>query len=178
MKALILTGGSCAADVRVPEYDICIAADCGIELADRLGVTPDLTVGDFDSADTANHAPKGEIIRHPSHKNQTDTMLARDLAVERGCDVIYILGGLGGGTVAVLNFLWMGLMVQKAAAKAGDQDAVKTLVKGSYSQRMLFQMLWVIIAIVAPCFHFVAGIVPLLFPGTGIKIAGIFHTKK
>ena len=39
-------------------------------------------------------------------------------------------------------------------------------------------MLWVIIAIVAPCFHFVAGIVPLLFPGTGIKIAGIFHTKK
>ena len=35
-----------------------------------------------------------------------------------------ILGGLGGGAVAVLNFLWMGLMVQKAAAKAGDQDAV------------------------------------------------------
>ena len=84
-----------------------------------------------------------------------------------------ILGGLGGGAVAVLNFLWMGLMVQKAAAKAGDQDAVKTLVRGSYSQRMLFQMLWVIIAIVAPCFHYVAGILPLLFPGTGIKIMGI-----
>lgn len=84
-----------------------------------------------------------------------------------------ILGGLGGGAVAVLNFLWMGLIVQKAVAKAGDQDAVKTLVKGSYSQRMLFQMLWVIIAIVAPCFHYVAGILPLLFPGTGIKIMGI-----
>ena len=88
-------------------------------------------------------------------------------------DYTVILGGLGGGTVAVLNFLWMGLMVQKAAAKAGDQDAVRTLVKGSYSQRMLFQMLWVIIAIVAPCFHYVAGILPLLFPGTGIKIMGI-----
>ena len=84
-----------------------------------------------------------------------------------------ILGGLGGGAVAVLNFLWMGLIVQKAAAKAGDQDAVKTLVKGSYSQRMLFQMLWVIIAIAAPCFHYAAGIIPLLFPGTGIKLAGI-----
>ena len=84
-----------------------------------------------------------------------------------------ILGGLGGGAVAVLNFLWMGLMVQKAAAKAGDQDAVKTLVKGGYSQRMLFQMLWVIIAIIAPCFHYAAGILPLLFPGTGIKIMGI-----
>lgn len=88
-------------------------------------------------------------------------------------DYTVILGGLGGGAVAVLNFLWMGLMVQKAAAKAGDQDAVRTLVKGSYSQRMLFQMLWVIIAIVAPCFHYAAGIIPLLFPGTGIKIAGI-----
>jgi len=88
-------------------------------------------------------------------------------------DYTVILGGLGGGAVAVLNFLWMGLMVQKAAAKAGDQDAVRTLVKGSYSQRMLFQMLWVIIAIAAPCFHYAAGIIPLLFPGTGIKIAGI-----
>ena len=88
-------------------------------------------------------------------------------------DYTVILGGLGGGAVAVLNFLWMGLMVQKAAAKAGDQDAVRTLVKGSYSQRMLFQMLWVIIAIAAPCFHYAAGIIPLLFPGTGIKIVGI-----
>lgn len=84
-----------------------------------------------------------------------------------------ILGGLGGGAVAVLNFLWMGLMVQKAAARADDQDAVKTLVKGSYTQRMLFQMVWVVIAIAAPCFHYVAGIIPLLFPGTGIKLTGI-----
>lgn len=84
-----------------------------------------------------------------------------------------ILGGIGGGAVAVLNFLWMGLMVQKAAARADDQDAVKTLVKGSYTQRMLFQMVWVVIAIAAPCFHYVAGIIPLLFPGTGIKLTGI-----
>jgi len=88
-------------------------------------------------------------------------------------DYTVILAGLCGGTVAVLNFLWMGVMVQKAASVAGDEDAVKTLVKGSYSQRMLFQMLWVIIAIVAPVFNYAAGILPLLFPGTGIKIMGI-----
>ena len=29
--------------------------------------------------------------------------------------------------------------------------------------------------IVAPCFQFVAGIAPLLFPGTGLKFVGIFH---
>lgn len=88
-------------------------------------------------------------------------------------DYTVILAGLGGGTVAVLNFLWMGVMVQKAASVAGDADSVKTLVKGSYSQRMLFQMLWVIMAITAPCFNYVAGIIPLLFPGTGIKLVGI-----
>ena len=92
-------------------------------------------------------------------------------------DYTVFLGGAAGGCVAVLNFFLMGLAVQKAAA-ATDEDTARMRIKASYSQRMMIQMLWVIIAIVAPCFHFVAEIVPLLFPGTGIKIAGIFHTKK
>ena len=92
-------------------------------------------------------------------------------------DYTVFLGGAAGGCVAVLNFFLMGLAVQKAAA-ATDEDTARMRIKASYSQRMMIQMLWVIIAIVAPSFHFVAGIVPLLFPGTGIKIAGIFHTKK
>ena len=91
-------------------------------------------------------------------------------------DYTVFLGGAAGGCVAVLNFFFMGLAVQKAAA-ATDEDTARMRIKASYSQRMLIQMLWVIIAIVAPCFHFGAGIVPLLFPGTGIIIAGIFHTK-
>ena len=91
-------------------------------------------------------------------------------------DYTVFLGGIGGGAVAVLNFFLMGLAVQKAAA-ATDEDTARMRIKASYSQRMLIQMLWVILAIVAPCFHFVAGIAPLLFPGTGIKIMGIFHNK-
>ena len=83
-------------------------------------------------------------------------------------DYTVFLGGIGGGAVAVLNFFLMGLAVQKAA---------RMKLKASYSQRFLMQILWVILAIVAPCFHFVAGIAPLLFPGTGIKIMGIFHNK-
>ena len=81
-------------------------------------------------------------------------------------DYTVFLGGAAGGCVAVLNFFLMGLAVQKAAA-ATDEDTARMRIKASYSQRMMIQMLWVIIAIV-----------PLLFPGTGIKIAGIFHTKK
>lgn len=92
-------------------------------------------------------------------------------------DYTVFLGGIGGGAVAVLNFFLMGLAVQKAAS-ASDEGTARMKLKASYSQRFLMQILWVILAIVAPCFHFVAGIAPLLFPGTGIKIMGIFHNKK
>ena len=91
-------------------------------------------------------------------------------------DYTVFLGGIGGGAVAVLNFFLMGLGVQKAAS-ASDEGTARMKLKASYSQRFLMQILWVILAIVAPCFHFVAGIAPLLFPGTGIKIMGIFHNK-
>lgn len=91
-------------------------------------------------------------------------------------DYTVFLGGIGGGAVAVLNFFLMGLAVQKAAA-ASDEGTARMKLKASYSQRFMMMILWVIVAIVAPCFHFVAGIAPLLFPGTGIKIMGIFHNK-
>lgn len=90
-------------------------------------------------------------------------------------DYTVILGGLGGSLVAVLNFFMMGMTVQKVAAST-DEDAARMKMKASYSQRMMIQMLWVVVAIVIPCFHFAAGIVPLLFPGTFLKILGI--TKK
>ena len=91
-------------------------------------------------------------------------------------DYTVFLGGIGGGAVAVLNFFLMGLAVQKAAS-ASDEGTARMKLKASYSQRFLMQILWVILAIVAPCFHFVAGIATLLCPGTGIRIMGIVHNK-
>ena len=89
-------------------------------------------------------------------------------------DYTVILGGIGGGVIAVLNFFLMGLAVQKAAS-AIDEGTARMKLKASYSQRFMMMILWVIVAIVAPCFQFVAGIAPLLFPGTGLKFVGIFH---
>ena len=89
-------------------------------------------------------------------------------------DYTVILGGIGGGVIAVLNFFLMGLAVQKAAS-ATDEGTARMKLKASYSQRFMMMILWVIVAIVAPCFEFVAGIAPLLFPGTGLKFVGIFH---
>ena len=61
-------------------------------------------------------------------------------------DYTVFLGGAVGGCVAVLNFFFMGLAVQKAAA-ATDEDTARMRIKASYSQRMLIQMLWVILGI-------------------------------
>ncbi|MBQ1310979.1 MAG: ATP synthase subunit I [Blautia sp.] len=87
-------------------------------------------------------------------------------------DYTVILGVLGGSAVAVANFFLMGLTVQKVTSME-DRDMASRVMRASYSRRMLLQMLWVIVAIAAPCFHFVAGIVPLLFPGIYLKIRGI-----
>ena len=91
-------------------------------------------------------------------------------------DYTVILGGLGGGAVAVLNFFLMGLTVQKAAA-CEDEGSARMRLKASYSQRMLLQLGWGIAAIIAPCFQFAAGILPLLFPSFGIKLMGLIHKE-
>lgn len=84
-------------------------------------------------------------------------------------DYTVIAGGAVGGLVAVLNFFLMGIAVQSVASSS-EEDIARTKMRSSYSQRMMMQMLWGIAAIVAPCFHFVAGLLPLLFPSIGIKI--------
>ena len=92
-------------------------------------------------------------------------------------DYTVILGGLGGGIIAVLNFFLMGLTVQKVVSLE-DEGQARNKMKASYSQRMLLQLLWGIAAIAAPCFQFAAGLLPLLFPNIVIKTMGILGTKK
>ena len=91
-------------------------------------------------------------------------------------DYTVILGGIGGGFIAVLNFFLMGLTVQNVASTT-DQEWARKKMKASYSQRMMMQMIWGIVAVVAPCFNYVAGLLPLLFPSLGIKITGILLKK-
>lgn len=83
-----------------------------------------------------------------------------------------ILGGVAGSALAVLNFFLMAVTVQKVAGAENEDDARK-LMKLSYTRRLGLQLLWIIVAVLAPCFDIVAGIVPLLFPGLTIKVMGI-----
>ena len=74
-----------------------------------------------------------------------------------------LLGTLGGTAVAVLNFTIMCLTVQ-SAVNYDDQKKMKSFIQGSYNGRLALQALWVVICIIVPQIHTLAGAAPLLFP--------------
>lgn len=98
-KALVITGGYCntelAQDYISEKYDLIVAADSGYSTAQKLGVKPDIAVGDFDSLRTG--LPEGmNVLRVACEKDVTDTMLACEYAKDNGCRDITIVGGTGG----------------------------------------------------------------------------------
>lgn len=86
-------------------------------------------------------------------------------------------GGIAGGAVAVLNFFLMGLTVQQVAGETDDKRAYQRM-KVSYSQRMLLQIVWIILALTVPVFNGVAGVLPLLFPSLTVKLYYIFLRRQ
>ncbi len=97
--ALVITGGYCNVDTvrrMLPvDVDLTIAADSGYATAQKLGITPDITMGDFDSyRDTL--PTEMPILQVACEKDVTDTMLACEYAKEQGCRYITIVGGTGG----------------------------------------------------------------------------------
>lgn len=121
MTAYIFTGGEIAVGsmdglgLHMSEANLIIAADSGYNNASRLGVRPGLLLGDLDSIDRGALAPDElehiEKIIVPAIKDDTDTQLAVDTALERGADEIIIIGGLGGrldhtlSTVFLLEYI-------------------------------------------------------------------------
>ena len=113
--AFIYTGGTVFDEyvIEKPEKgDLIIAADAGYLTAKRLGVIPDVVLGDFDTLGEENIPDGVECLRVPTEKDDTDTQLAVHIAIERGAEEIVIVGGLSGridhtlSTLAILEDLW------------------------------------------------------------------------
>ncbi len=89
-----------------------IAADGGLPRARRLGLVPEVLVGDLDSLDpvlAAEAAAAGiAVVRAPADKDESDTELALLEAVRRGATRVTLLGAFGGSRVdhALAN-LWL-----------------------------------------------------------------------
>ena len=76
------------------DSDYVIAADAGFEYSTENCIIPDLVLGDFDSLGKAPKHPN--VLQLPVEKDDTDTMFALKLGLEKGYRRFYIYGGLGG----------------------------------------------------------------------------------
>jgi thiamine pyrophosphokinase len=97
----ILLGGPLTATPRLSRQIAgtrIIAADSGIAHAAPLGVTPELWVGDFDSASAADLAGHAGVERKtfPPEKDRTDGEIAVDEALARGAKSLLLAGAFGG----------------------------------------------------------------------------------
>lgn len=96
MKTCYIFGSLEVKDINlnIDETDLVIAADAGLKNTEKLGIKCDYVVGDFDSL---CYTPQGEnIIKHPVKKDETDLILAIDIALEKGYDFFKIYGCIGG----------------------------------------------------------------------------------
>jgi len=85
-----------------------IAADSGLETAVRMGVEPDLVVGDMDSLGSGKlleDVPPEKVIRFPEDKDETDAEIAMRMMRERGVDSVFLIGGGEGRLAHLLGIL-------------------------------------------------------------------------
>lgn len=110
--------------------DLTIAADAGYHLAKRLGIQPDILLGDFDTIGVVPTHP--EIIKFNPEKDYTDTELAIIEGIKRGYGDFVILGALGGKR---LEHTLGNLAIAAGYAEKGYSV---TLTDGNYCAKALY----------------------------------------
>jgi thiamine pyrophosphokinase len=92
------------------DCDLLMAADGGAKHFADIGLTPQVIIGDMDSVDSDiwENNRGTEHIRYPEAKDKSDTELAVEYALGRGCKQVILLAATGGrldhtlGNVALL----------------------------------------------------------------------------
>lgn len=84
------------------------------------------------------------------------------------------LGGLWGGTFAILNFILMGITVQKVANEP-DQLSGKRRMQASYQFRMMLTILVTVLAIIIPVIDWRMSVISLFFPRLTILVMPLFR---
>ena len=81
----------------IQSCDVIIAANGGLRFLTAMNLNPNIWIGDMDSSekDCCDTIQGIEKIVYPQDKNETDTELAVDNAIMRGCTRVDIYGGYG-----------------------------------------------------------------------------------
>lgn len=103
MTGIVVCSGSVNNYAYIRKYfekaDLIICADGGAQHLKKLGIIPDILVGDFDSITESEFdsllGTGVEVVRFPAEKDATDTQLAVQLAMDRGCSEVILLGATG-----------------------------------------------------------------------------------
>ena len=94
-KCLLVAGGEYEPLKQKEEYDLVIACDKGYEHCLKMNLRPDLVIGDFDSCEK-KPAEGIEVKKLNPIKDDTDTISAVRLALEKGFREIHICCAFGG----------------------------------------------------------------------------------
>ena len=100
-RGIIVSPLASGEDLRWLEADeqqwqnVILCADGGYDAALKLGLKPDLLIGDLDSirSETDVCCP---VKHHPAEKDETDTILCLQEGVAMGLERMVLLGGFGG----------------------------------------------------------------------------------
>lgn len=95
--------------------DLLIAADAGFAHLQALGITPDVVVGDFDSLGMPPEHPS--VVQTPVVKDDTDTLTAVRLGLEKGYRHFRLYGTLGGDRLdhTLANVQTLGFLLDHGA---------------------------------------------------------------
>ena len=102
MKAVVVAHGDALPSDRAHAAgaDLLIAADGGALLCRHWDLLPQLVVGDLDSLGEARAEELGRagarVIAYPADKDESDTELAVQAALDAGADEIVLVAALGG----------------------------------------------------------------------------------
>ena len=128
----------CAAEFEVlaepiGQEDLVIAADGGLRHTEKLGIRPDVILGDFDSL---GYAPEGANV-FPVEKDDTDAMLAVRKGLELGYREFVLYGSLDGPRLdhTVANFQTLQFLCDHGAfgILSGISTMVAVVKNGSLS---------------------------------------------
>ena len=175
MHVVIFAGGALrpgkAFYAAISSADMFIAADNGAATALQFGCTPRIVVGDFDSLDGLLLEDLGkrgsEIRRAAVEKDETDTELAVQRAIDEGATRITLAGALGGTRFdhTMANILLL----------AGFEDVPITLVDGP-------SMCWLICGPGSSAINGQVGdlvsLLPLTDDASGIRTKGLYYALK
>ena len=156
-----------AVDTALARADMVIAADNGAVTSLRHGYTPTIVVGDFDSLSiprTELEAKGCRLISAAVEKNETDTELAVQTAIEQGANEITLLGAIGGARFdhTIANVLLLA-GVETVPLRIVDGPMTCWLLRGPGSTAIMGYK------------HDLLSLFPLTTDATGIRTTGLYY---